>query len=462
MELLSIIVPCYNEQETLEEYYQAICPIRDALLDQRCLLEVIFIDDGSRDNTLHIMKELSRENPWIAYTALTRNFGKEAAMYAGLSQASGDYVCIMDVDLQDPPPLILQMLKILRDGEYDCVGCRRVSRKGEPIIRSLFAKLFYKLMRRISDVEIVDGARDFRLMTRRYVNSLLELTEYNRFSKGLFGWVGYKTKWLEYKNIERKKGKTKWSFMGLVKYSIDAMVDFSTMPVRFAAWVGLLFCLLAFAFIVVIIVRTLLFGDPVAGWPSLVCIILLLSGIQLFCLGLLGEYISKIYLETKKRPIYLCKESNVDQLNPDWTEAAAAEEQAVRSDKKNRGKKKKEKKLQGKRRKGGDISVVWPQEDEADAPAADTKSMNLAKYGWKDDESDSSVSDEEEWEEDEWEDSGTQSADGEPDRNADRDAEWQDAKQHDSQWDNDGDSDDRQERDEDSQEFEKLRKKYSV
>ncbi len=444
MELLSIIVPCYNEQETLEDFYQAICPIRDTLLEQRCLLEVILVDDGSGDDTLAIIKEISEANPWIGYMALTRNFGKESAMYAGLKQASGDYVCVMDADLQDPPSLIPQMLEILRGGEYDCAGSRRGSRKGEPMLRSLFAKLFYKLMRRISDVEIVDGARDFRLMTRRYVNSLLEMTEYNRFSKGLFGWVGYKTKWLEYENIERKKGRTKWSFMGLVRYSMDAIVDFSTLPVRFAAWVGLLFCLLAFVFIVVIIVRTLLFGDPVAGWPSLVCIILLLSGIQLFCLGLLGEYMSRIYLETKKRPIYLCKESNVDELNPDWTEAAAANAPDMKGDKKSRGKKKKEKKAQGKRRKAKDISVVWPEEDDeaADPSGRDMsqRSVNLEKYGWKDDESDSSISDDESWEEDQWSEDWQQEAD----------------------MDGEADAEEGRERDEDSEEFERMRRRYSV
>lgn len=219
----------------------------------------------------------------------------------------------MDVDLQDPPSLIPEMVQTLREGRYDCVATRRVDRKGEPVIRSFFARAFYRLMRQISDVEIVDGARDYRLMSRRYVDSLLELKEYNRFSKGLFGWVGYETKWLEYENIERTKGETKWSFFKLLMYSIDGIVAFSTAPVRFAAWLGLLFCILAFTFILIIIGRTMIFGDPVAGWPSLVCIILLLAGIQLFCLGLLGEYLSKTYLEVKKRPIYLCRETNLEK-----------------------------------------------------------------------------------------------------------------------------------------------------
>lgn len=312
MELISIIVPCYNEQETLEDYYGEISIIRGQLLQMECGLEVLFVDDGSEDQTLKQMKKLAEENPWIKYLSFTRNFGKEAAIYAGLTHACGDWVGLMDVDLQDPPALIPQMLATLREKEYDCVATRRVDRKGEPVIRSFFARAFYKIMRHISDVEIVDGARDFRLMSRQYVDSLLKLKEYNRFSKGLFGWVGYKTKWLEYENIERTKGETKWSFFKLLMYSIDGIVAFSTVPVRFAAWIGLMFCLLAFVFILVIIGRTLAFGDPVAGWPSLVCIILLLSGIQLFCLGLLGEYLSKTYLEVKKRPIYLCRETNLE------------------------------------------------------------------------------------------------------------------------------------------------------
>ena len=296
MDRMTIIVPCYNEQETLEDYYQAISRVREQLLDMDCRLEILLVDDGSSDETLARMKELSRNNGWIRYLSFTRNFGKEAAIYAGLTHARGEYVSLMDVDLQDPPALIPQMLDILRNSDCDCVATRRVDRKGEPVIRSFFARAFYRLMRHISDVEIVDGARDFRLMTRRYVDSLLELKEYNRFSKGLFGWVGYKTRWLEYENIERTKGETKWSFFKLLMYSIDGIVAFSTMPVRIAAWIGLLFCSLAFIFILVIVARTLMFGDPVAGWPSTLCVILLLSGIQLFCLGLLGEYLSKTYL----------------------------------------------------------------------------------------------------------------------------------------------------------------------
>lgn len=400
MELLSIIVPCYNEEETLDDYYQAIRPIRNILLERSCAVEVILVNDGSSDGTLEKMKLLSRCIPWIRYISLTRNFGKEAAMYAGLQHAKGDYVCVMDVDLQDPPELIPQMLEILHQEPYDCVGTRRVNRKGEPAIRSLFARMFYKLMRKISDVEIVDGARDYRLMTRRYVNSLLELQEYNRFSKGLFGWVGYRTKWLEYENVKRRKGETKWSFSKLFTYSIDGIVDFSTIPVHFASWVGMMFCALAFVFIVVIIVRTLLFGDPVAGWPSLVCIILLLSGIQLFCLGIMGEYISKTYLEVKKRPIYLCSETNVDEevcLIPELLEADATGENWG-TDKKGRGKKKKDKKAQGKKKDKSGAS-----EENHDIKLPDYhRTVNLEKYGWKDEEAEDDCLESAVWENGGW------------------------------------------------------------
>ncbi|MCI9503489.1 MAG: glycosyltransferase family 2 protein [Hungatella sp.] len=312
MELLSIVIPCYNEQETLDDFYKEIRKVRNSLASIGCCLEVIFIDDGSRDKTLDKMKQLAKENSWIKYLSFTKNFGKEAAIYAGLRHGSGNFVGLMDVDLQDPPSLIPKMLEILKSGEYDCVATRRVNRKGEPAMRSFFARAFYKLMKRVSDVEIVDGARDFRLMSRPYVDSVLSLKEYNRFSKGLFSWVGYKTKWLEYENVERARGETKWSFFKLLLYSIDGIVAFSTAPVRFASCLGLLFCGLAFVFLFVIFFRALIFGDPVAGWPSLVCVILLLSGTQLFCLGLLGEYLSKTYMEVKKRPIYLCRETNLD------------------------------------------------------------------------------------------------------------------------------------------------------
>ena len=308
--MISLIIPCFNEEESLPLFYPEATSV---LRQMNCDYELIFVNDGSRDRTLAILKELSEKDPHVIYLSFSRNFGKEAAMYAGFCNARGDYVAVMDADLQDPPSLLPEMLEKLESGEYDSVATRRVSRDGEPPIRSFFARKFYQLINKISDADIVDGARDFRLMKRSMVDAIVSMSEYNRFSKGLFGWVGYKTKWLEYENIERKKGETKWSFFKLLAYSIDGIVAFSTAPVRFAAWLGIAFCMLAFLFILVIIGRTLVFGDPVAGWPSLVCIILMLSGIQLFCLGLMGEYLSKTYLEVKKRPIYLCKETNVEK-----------------------------------------------------------------------------------------------------------------------------------------------------
>ena len=260
---------------------------------------------------MKVVKEMAAQDERVKYISFSRNFGKEAAMYAGFSKAAGDYVTLMDADLQDPPALLPEMVKAVEEEGYDSVATRRVTRKGEPPIRSFFARRFYALMRRISKTEIVDGARDYRLMTRQFVNSLLELGEYNRFSKGLYGWVGYKTKWLEYENVERAAGETKWSFWKLLLYSIEGIVAFSEAPLAIAAVSGLLFCFIAFLFIVFIVVRTLLFGDPVAGWPSLICVILMIGGIQLFCIGILGKYLSKTYLEVKNRPIYICKESNI-------------------------------------------------------------------------------------------------------------------------------------------------------
>ena len=306
MDKISIIVPCYNEQEAIPIFYDAIAKTAGEMPQVR--LEVLFVNDGSRDASLMEMKKLAERDDRVKYVSFSRNFGKEAAMYAGLSYADGDYVAIMDVDLQDPPELIPEMLDIIRQGEYDCVGTRRVDRKGEPPVRSFFARMFYKLMNHISDVEIVDGARDFRLMTRRYVNSLLEMKEYNRFSKGLFGWVGYKTKWLEYENVERTHGETKWSFWKLFLYSLDGITAFSTVPLAISSIMGVVFCIIAFVAIIALIIKNLIYHDPTPGWPSMVCIILLVSGVQLFCLGIVGQYLSKTYLEVKKRPIYLVKE----------------------------------------------------------------------------------------------------------------------------------------------------------
>lgn len=309
MKLISVVVPCYNEEEVLPLFYQEITRVAGEMPDYA--FEFLFVDDGSKDGTMKVVKGLAAQDERVKYVSFSRNFGKEAAMYAGFSHAKGDYVTLMDADLQDPPALLPKMVKAIEEEGYDSVATRRVTRKGEPPIRSFFARRFYGLMRRISKTEIVDGARDYRLMTRQFVNSLLELGEYNRFSKGLYGWVGYKTKWLEYENVERAAGETKWSFWKLLLYSIEGIVAFSEAPLAIAAVSGLLFCFIAFLFIVFIVVRTLLFGDPVAGWPSLICVILMIGGIQLFCIGILGKYLSKTYLEVKNRPIYICKESNI-------------------------------------------------------------------------------------------------------------------------------------------------------
>ena len=311
MDMLSIVVPCYNEQEALPIFYRAVSKVAGELKEVR--LEIIFVNDGSRDKSLEEMKALAQKDSRVKYVSFSRNFGKEAAMYAGFRYAKGDYVAIMDVDLQDPPELLPEMLRSIREEGYDCVATRRVSRKGEPVIRSFFARLFYRMMRRISSTEIVDGARDYRLMTRQFVDEILHLCEYNRFSKGLFGWVGFETKWLEYENVERSAGETKWSFWKLLLYSIEGIVGFSTAPLTFSAFVGAVFCLVAFVAICFIVVRTLVQGDPVAGWPSMVCIMVFIGGIQLFCIGILGENLAKKYLETKKRPIFICKETNIHE-----------------------------------------------------------------------------------------------------------------------------------------------------
>lgn len=273
---------------------------------------MIFVDDGSRDRSLELMRELAEKDEEIRYISFSRNFGKEAAMYAGLKNAAGDYVVMMDVDLQDPPALLPEMVRCIKEEGYDSVATRRVDRKGEPPIRSFFARRFYQLMNCISKTELTDGARDYRLMNRKFVDSLLELSEYNRFSKGLFGWVGYKTKWLPYENTERVAGETKWSFWKLLKYSIDGIVAFSTAPLSIAMVMGILFAFLAFLMVIFIVVRTAMFGDPVSGWPSMVCLMLFVGGIQLICVGILGTYLSKTYLEVKNRPIYIAKETNID------------------------------------------------------------------------------------------------------------------------------------------------------
>lgn len=311
MDKISVAVPCYNEEPALEPFFAAVSAVAEQMPDVE--FEFLFIDDGSRDKTLEKMQELARRDSRVKYISFSRNFGKEAGIYAGLENATGDYVVVMDADLQDPPALLPEMYRSIREEGYDCVGSRRVTRKGEPPIRSFFARLFYKLINKMSDAEIVDGARDFQMMSRQVVEAILSMGEYNRFSKGIFGWIGFKKKWLEYENIERVAGETKWSFWQLLLYAIEGIVAFSTTPLVISSVFGLICCALALVMILVVIVRTLVFGDPTSGWPSLVCIMLLLSGIQMLGIGILGQYLAKTYLETKKRPIYLVRQTNIEK-----------------------------------------------------------------------------------------------------------------------------------------------------
>ena len=310
MKKITIIVPCYNEQEALPLFYKEITKVSKKM--KKVDFEYLFINDGSKDNTLSGLKDLAKKDKKVRFISFSRNFGKEAAMYAGFENATGDYVAVMDADLQDPPALLPEMLDAIETEGYDSVATRRVTRKGEPPIRSFFARMFYKIINKISNADIVDGARDYRLMNRKMVDSIISMTEYNRFSKGIFGWVGFNTKWLEFENVERVAGETKWNFWKLFIYSLEGIVGFSTMPLQIASVLGMLFLLLSFIVIIFVIVKTLLFGDPVAGWPSLVCIIFFVSGVQLFCIGIIGQYLSKTYLETKNRPIYIVKETEKD------------------------------------------------------------------------------------------------------------------------------------------------------
>lgn len=309
MKLLSIIVPCYNEEESMLIFYNEIIKVADEI-KKFVDFEIIFIDDGSKDNTLELVRNLSGKDKRVKYVSFSRNFGKESAMYAGLEKTEGDFVAIIDVDLQDPPHLLIDMYNSIVNEGYDSVAARRVNRKGEPLIRSFFARCFYSLINKISKTEIVDGARDYRLMTRQMVDSVLSLNEYNRFSKGIFSWVGYKTKWIEYENVERATGETKWSFWKLLLYSLDGIVAFSTAPLAISSIVGVILCIVAFIFICIIVAKTLILGDKVSGYPSLICTIMFIGGIQLFCIGILGQYLSKTYLEAKGRPIYITKEEN--------------------------------------------------------------------------------------------------------------------------------------------------------
>ncbi|MBQ7428179.1 MAG: glycosyltransferase family 2 protein [Butyrivibrio sp.] len=308
MKLLSVIVPCYNEEENVADFYHELLKTESFFKSKDVEIEIIYVNDGSKDNTVAEVKKLHEKDERVHLVNFSRNFGKEAAIYAGLKTSKGDFVVMLDADLQDPPALLPEMYRYIVEEGYDSVATRRVDRKGEPPIRSFFARRFYSLINKMSKTEIVDGARDYRLMTRQFVDAILSMEEYNRFSKGIFGWVGFNTKWLEFENIERKKGETKWSFWKLFIYALDGIIAFSTTPLAFASILGVLFCILAFVFIIFIFVRALIFGDPTSGWPSLVCIISLVSGVQLFCIGIVGQYLSKTYLEVKKRPIYLIKD----------------------------------------------------------------------------------------------------------------------------------------------------------
>ena len=311
MDKISVAVPCYNEEPALDPFFAAVSAVAEQMSDVE--FEFLFIDDGSRDKTLEKIQDLAQRDSRVKYISFSRNFGKEAGIYAGLENAGGDYVVIMDADLQDPPALLPEMYRSIKEEGYDCVGSRRVTRKGEPPIRSFFARMFYKLINKMSDSEIVDGARDFQMMNRQVVEAILSMGEYNRFSKGIFGWIGFKKKWLEYENIERVAGETKWSFWQLLLYAIEGIVAFSTTPLVISSVFGLICCTLALIMIVVVIVRTLVFGDPTSGWPSLVCIMLLLSGIQMLGIGIVGQYLAKTYLETKNRPIYLVRKTNIEK-----------------------------------------------------------------------------------------------------------------------------------------------------
>ncbi|HEM4152189.1 TPA: glycosyltransferase family 2 protein [Streptococcus suis] len=306
--MISAIVPCFNEEEAIPYFYDAMEKVRKEMGEQ---FEYIFVNDGSKDGTLTVLRQLSGQDRAVRYLSFSRNFGKEAALYVGLQAAQGELVTVMDVDLQDPPEMLMEM-KAMLDGnpDLDCVGTRRVSRDGEPPIRSFFAKLFYKLMNKISQVEVVDGARDFRLMRRHMVDAILSVSEYNRFSKGIFAWVGFETEYLPYENVERVAGETSWSFWKLLSYSIEGIINFSDTPLNIASYTGFFTFLLSLVLMVFVVFKTLVFGDPTIGWPSTICIILFLGGLQLMTIGILGKYLAKVFLETKKRPIYIVKEKS--------------------------------------------------------------------------------------------------------------------------------------------------------
>lgn len=311
MDKISIIVPCYNEEKSLPLFYEELN--KNMKEFENVEFEILLINDGSRDNTLEEIKKLANQDSCVKYISFSRNFGKESAIYAGLENATGDYVTMMDADLQDPPSLLKEMYRLIKEENYDAIGTRRTNRKGEPIVRSFFSKMFYKLIDQMTDFKMVDGARDYSLMSRKVVDAILSMKEYNRYSKGLFSFVGFNVKWLEYKNQERVAGETKWSFWKLFSYALEGITAFSTAPLILSSVIGLVFCLVSFVLILAIVIKTLLLGDPTSGWPSMVCIIFMVSGIQLFSLGIIGQYLSKTYLEVKKRPIYIVKDTNIKE-----------------------------------------------------------------------------------------------------------------------------------------------------
>lgn len=308
-----MVIPCFNEQEVLPVFEKELNIVRDQMSEFE--FEIIYVDDGSTDETLSWIRQAAMTDEEVKYISLSRNFGKEAAMFAGLKNSTGDYVAIMDADLQDPPGILPEMVKIIENDGYDCVATRRISREGEPKIRSLFARMFYIIINMISDADIVDGARDYRLMKRDMVDAIIEISERNRFSKGIFGWIGYKTYWYEYRNVKRAVGKTKWSFWKLMKYSVEGIVDFSSVPLTISSWLGIICTVVSLISIVIVIARKLIMGDPVQGWASIICVILFLGGLQLFCIGIIGQYLGRTYSETKKRPHYIAKETNDDSFD---------------------------------------------------------------------------------------------------------------------------------------------------
>ena len=314
MKKVNLIVPCYNEAEALLLFKNELNKVIQTL--DQYTFEILLINDGSTDTTLSVMKEICDTDSHYKYISFSRNFGKEAAMYAGFCNSDGDYAAIMDADMQDPPALLPDMLHCLETEDYDSVATRRVSRIGEPKIRSFFARNFYKLINKISDADVVDGARDFRLMKREMIDSIVAMCEYNRFSKGIFGWIGFKTKWLEYENVNRIAGETKWSFWGLFKYAVDGIINFSETPMSLASGLGIFLTIFSFLMVIFIIIRKEIFGDPVAGWPSLACIIIFIAGLQFLCMGIMGKYIAKTYLEVKNRPHYIVSETNKDHVDP--------------------------------------------------------------------------------------------------------------------------------------------------